>query len=636
MNIIDALIEKIETSVQNNVVIPVENSNIELKDLSSGGKWTELYKTVNAFLNTDGGIIIIGVRETDDKDPATRRYRLTGFNRNDEPKLVNLRNSVFSDANGNHPDLSAFFPQWEIRSLADREVCVVYVEKLPEDEKFVFLNGAAYERIITGDHKIAPDKLRAQDERREELRNARELVPVPGTTIDDLNVNVLNDYIARLNTAVRIESYKSDIQSAMSFLRRRRFIREDGAPTLLGVFLCGNYVRDVLRGKCEVDCYVEIEGEAGKLYGEQKNFWDNINPLIEQCYAFVFRNIRIAVSVERGGTALPEYPDEVVRETINNAIAHRDYKSDGFSVISIVPQKHISIRNPGRFKQSLIVRADATLPATGGVCRIRRIIPNAVPQNPNLNDILKEFRKWEGRGVGMATLTNEALDNRIGVPYYILRTAGAETIELVVPAGGVLTSKMEFWLASFDRFMYDALNGRELTTEEQTVMAYLYQCEQLNAEEKYTVMFNESNNHYGALSELEKAGLIFRVESSGISAEHTVYMVNRTLTRKRYNTELSAMFGSEFDLLGNDYKDVLNALYQFNNYAHVSAPNANQIGRYLMAMNNPAMPPDAFQRKIRTIINRLEARNIVVRRQPNKPHYLLNTAFRPETTIFNS
>lgn len=632
MKFIDRILFQLEVSVRTGNYLPIETEQLELKDLSGGPEWKELYRSVNAFLNTEGGVVIIGVKEAQIKGDKKGEYRFTGFNPDNESKLFQLR-QIYNDENGNILDLSAYFPTWQFRPFLNGRVCVLFVEKLPEDEKYVFYKGVAYQRIATGDYEISSEKLIVQRERREELRNARELLPVPGTTLDTLNVDKLNDYISRINKETRVETLKADIRQAIPFLRRKFFIREDNTPTLLGVFLCADHVADILRGKCQIDCYVEsLRSDSTTLIGATTTLRDNINPLIEQCHAFMSRNIRVGVTVERGGSPLPEYPEKLLRETINNAIAHRDYKSDRFSIVSITPQSHISIRNPGVFRPGLLVRFDAPIPETGDRCKIRRIIPDSQAQNSRLNDILKEFNKWEGRGIGMATLTNEALNNTIGVPHYILRS---NEIELVIPSGKVLTAEMLYWLAGFDAFIYRATGGRDLTEEEMTVMAYLYRCELLNRDEKYTVLFNQSNNHYGALSALESAGLIIPIRSKDAHTDVLVYIVHRTLTNLKYDNELRAMFGGDYDSLRNDYKDVLCIIYQHNCYAIENAPSANRISNVLLTRNTQQHSPDNFKRTVRHIVRRLEEKEMIVRNDGTKPNYVLNKEFRRTPSIFD-
>jgi ATP-dependent DNA helicase RecG len=60
---IDETLARIKHSLDSSEFIDVERSKVELKDLSTGNDWKSLKETVCAFLNTDGGIIVCGVRE---------------------------------------------------------------------------------------------------------------------------------------------------------------------------------------------------------------------------------------------------------------------------------------------------------------------------------------------------------------------------------------------------------------------------------------------------------------------------------------------------------------------------------------------------------------------------------------------
>jgi len=87
---------------------------------------------------------------------------------------------------------------------------------------------------------------------------------------------------------------------------------------------------------------------------------------------------------------------------VNNALAHRDYSLDRQVILAIKPGKHIAIRNPGTFRKRLLIEAPADpIP-------MLRILPEAKPRNPKLADVLRVYRKWEGRGIGMATLVSAA------------------------------------------------------------------------------------------------------------------------------------------------------------------------------------------------------------------------------------
>ena len=86
---IDSIIIDIKNTLAGGQFIDNENSIVELKDLSTGDKWNSLNETVCAYLNTNGGYIICGIRERD------KTYSFTGFDRNNESKLIDLQTKFF-------------------------------------------------------------------------------------------------------------------------------------------------------------------------------------------------------------------------------------------------------------------------------------------------------------------------------------------------------------------------------------------------------------------------------------------------------------------------------------------------------------------------------------------------------------
>ena len=255
MKTIDNIISKLETSIKSGSYIPIETERIELKDLSGGEDWKELYKTVCAFLNSQGGIIIIGIYENSIKTA----YKLSGFNLNNEEKLKEIPNKFTNDIK-QQVNLNEFIRPdlFEIREFLGKQICILYIEKLSEDRKYVMYNGVAYERKLTGDHKIKEVEVEKQKELRAELELARELKNVEDATVEDLDIDKLNDYIQRLNQGMKVETLKADIQSAMSFLERKKFV-VNGRPTLLGMLVCGINLYDFIGGRCQVDGFVESQ-----------------------------------------------------------------------------------------------------------------------------------------------------------------------------------------------------------------------------------------------------------------------------------------------------------------------------------------------------------------------------------------
>jgi predicted HTH transcriptional regulator len=627
MRSIEKILQEIENIISNHLDYNgLENEHLELKDLSSSENWKELCKTVCAFLNSNGGIIIIGVKE----DNKTKQLKFVGYNSNNEPKIKELP-FQFTNKKKNNIELSNYIrPDLiEIHPLCNGQVCVLYIENLPEDEKYVYYNGNAYERHLTGDHIISQERIKKHAELCEELQYSKEIEVITEASINDLDVDKLNDYIIRLNADKKIESLKSNIQSAVQFLEWKRMLREN-KPTILGMLVCGkrNPLEYYLGERCELDAYFEMGGR-NILAEDRKVYKENIIDLMESAWSFSFSKIGTGISIAGGGSDIFEYPEEIIRETINNALAHRDYSQNRFSIIVIKNNEHIEIRNPGQFRQEQVFIAENPL-------KIRRIIPIPKARNPNLADILKVYKRWEGRGIGMSSLVNYALSNEIDIPYYIIHNQ--YEISLYIQKGKVLDDKCEMWLNSFNKYIAGKTNGISLTTEQKTVLAYIFKSEELNKEEKYTINFSRSNNHFDIISELESFGLIYQFPKDKISNidDYSVnfglqlYRIDETLKKENHNEKLKQIFGSSLFRLNLECVDILNAIYQHNEYSVITDVSARLIGSYLYYKGNFPKDDrifDNYKRKIRGLINKLEKGHFIKKRGDKKPDYIINTDY---------
>jgi len=612
MKVIDEFLRKLESIIQSGSYEHVENDKIELKDNShEASDWTEVYKTSNAFLNSEGGMIVIGVKE----DTNDKSYSVTGFNFTNEAKTKEIKN-VFTDEN-NVPKSVSELINFETKSFFDKTLLIIYVDSLADDAKYAFYKGIAYERIITGDHKISQQKLESQKEYKNEMADARELQVVKDATIEDLNVDKLNDYIQLLNSETKVESIKASIDDAVQFLMRQSMTR-DGRPTLLGLLVCGNSPVDKLHFKCQVDAIVEAIGQ--NIVQDKKIINGTVLHLMEQSVAFVTRNIQTGISVEQGGTRTYEYPERLIRECVNNSLAHRDYSINQFVSISILPNTHIQIRNPGKFKQQLIIQhPDHKIP-------VRRIIAgSSKANNPKLAKVLSVYNKWEGKGYGMATLTNACLEDKIDVPYFLF---GIDNITLTIPKGKVLDENMEALFESYSGYIRDKLDGDEISIEQKRILSFLYKSELRNKEDRYTILLTKENNHLQALLSLEDASLISRHENS--SEHYPIFIIDRQLFQKDFKAELKEIFGERYNELPSEHKSVLRFIYERNTFAEEKYPSANEVGGKLWIMrgNGDKLEGyEAYKRKVRKIINSLEDGNML-KRDNGKAKYFINKQFK--------
>ena len=110
MNFIDKTLRTLEECISTQTYVDVETERFELKDLSTNSNWTELYKTVCAFLNTNGGIIVVGIKDKgNERDKNKKYYQFKGFNYDNEANLKEI-GTKFTDKQGRSLDLKPYFP----------------------------------------------------------------------------------------------------------------------------------------------------------------------------------------------------------------------------------------------------------------------------------------------------------------------------------------------------------------------------------------------------------------------------------------------------------------------------------------------------------------------------------------------
>lgn len=585
------VLDQLETCIREERYQSVETDACEVKPVpSTKHDWDSIHQSVCAFLNKQGGLVILGIKEV---QKPVRRFVFTGYDETSSGNMKRL-SKVFTDRDGIELDLLEYISP-AVEPFITGQVAIVRVSPLPEDKRFAFYRGIGYERSLDGDGQIPSARLDIQEERRRDLEMARELMPVDNTGLKDIDLNRLNQYVQALNKGGQIETLKPSIEDARSLLDRKRFIDRKDELTTLGMLVCGDSPDRWLLSRCHLDGFVEGPVAVAE---EKKTYRDNVLQLMEAGVAWTIRNIQSGVSLESGGSRVLEYPEKLVRESINNALAHRDYSITRPVQITIHPKRSIAIRNPGSLPPSLLIRHDH--PSRP----VRRIFANPKARNPRLVDVLKVFDKWEGRGTGMSDLTNYALRNAIEVPYYIMHSK--EELSLVIESGKVLDESMEEWLALFDRLISEKTQGAALSIEQKIVLSYIIKSERANRLERYTIALTNDNNHFGAIAELERWGLIKKHPEC--DELHRVFIATEELVEEDVSPDLKTLFGSTYTGLDPFYQAILRTVFLADRYSTVGGLNAKQIYRLLrprMMDEVRRVGEDEFYRAVRRRVQNL-------------------------------
>ena len=593
MDSLEEILNRLAICIRNREYKSLETDWLEIKPVPfTGNAWDSIRETICAFLNTRGGVVVLGVK---DEQQPHRHFTFTGYTENNSGNLSALR-SAFTDARNNPIEVGDCL-RVEVHSFETGQVALVRVSALPEDRKFCLYRGEARERIADRDERIPSHRIEEQEERKREMETFRELRPVDGVVLEDLSQQRINELVLLLNQgqAQQIETIKSTLVDAVPFLEKRRFMLKDGRITTLGALVCATRPEDHLEFRSHLDAFVDVPNTIAQ---DKKTFRDNILQLMEAGRNWTLRNIMTGISAEAGGTLEAEYPEKLIRESINNALAHRDYHFNRPVQLTLKPRHSLTIRNPGRLPHELVFeKLDDAIP-------VRRVFPNPRARNPRLADILKLHNKWEGRGVGMSDLVNFALANQIGLPHYQFHSA--DEISLCIPAGKLLDESMEAWLDLLSGFIETKAQGRALTNEEKIVMTYVIKSELANRQGLYTLALTPGNNHFGALASLKSYGMIHLHPASDRFRE--VYICAREFVDDDNRGELRGLFAKDFDALDPLNQQTLNMILLAEKYSKEGGLNAKQVTRLLRhrlpeELHNRG--EDEFYRAIRYRVERL-------------------------------
>lgn len=634
MDDLTPILSKLDRCIRDGSYESLEADWLEIKPVpATGHAWDNIRESVCALLNARGGAVILGIKE---EQSPRRHFSFTGYTEQNSGNVAALRNS-FQDARRNALDVGDCL-LLEVRPLHTGQVAIIRVSALPEDRKFCFYRGVAFERVLDGDEKIPLPRVEEQEERKREMETYRELRPVEGITLADLSLQRINELVLLINQGQSqpIETIKSTLEEAVPFLEKKRFMLKDGQITTLGVLVCAARPEDHLLFRSQMDAFVAVPNVIAQ---DKKTFRDNILQLMESAHGWALRNIQTGVSPEAGGTMVAEYPDKLIRESINNALAHRDFSLNRPVQITIKPRISLSIRNPGHLPHELILeKPNDPIP-------VRRIFANPRARNPRLADVLKMHSKWEGKGIGMSDLVNSALSNQIDVPHYLFHSA--DELSLCIPSGRVLDEAAEAWLDLMDGLIARKTREQPLSTEHRIVLTYVLKSEHANRLGLYTLALTPGNNHFGAIGQLKSWGLIELHSASDRFRE--VYIVCRELANDDQHGELRSTFGRDFEQLDPLGKQTLNMICLAEKFSRAGGLNAKQVTRLLktrLPEEYRRRGEDEFYRAIRYRVERLAPdkkslelaaspewhaasdRMLSIRGPANRPTFRLNRSYQ--------
>ncbi|MFI3171368.1 MAG: putative DNA binding domain-containing protein [Eubacteriales bacterium] len=325
-----------------------EDNRREVKK-AKGGLPNDMWETYSAYANTYGGVIILGVKELDDK-----HWKTTGLKQEDKEKLLdNFWNLIHNTQKVNVNLLGE--TDVETYELDDDIIIVIHVPMAKRNQKPVYINNdmftGTYRRTYSGDYKCT--RLQVKAMLRDQTENTMDMDILDNAEISELNQETIQGYrnrhrilkvghpFERLND----EEYLRSIGAAA-------IAKEDNRlhPTAAGMLMFGEefnivrYFPDYFLDFREMlDPSIRWTDRMQSSSGEWSG---NICDFYFRVYNKIIKDIKVPFKTQ-GGDRIDDTPvHEALREALANCLINTDF----YGVRGVVIKKEaseISLENPG-------------------------------------------------------------------------------------------------------------------------------------------------------------------------------------------------------------------------------------------------------------------------------------------------
>jgi len=298
-----------------------EMQRLELKESFS----TECIETACAFTNAQGGFIVIGV--DNDGNPSKRQLRFEG--------LRDYENKI---STATEPCVAVDAEKVEFRG---REVVVLRVIENPL--KPVAYKGRCYIRKGSVNHQMSPTEI--AECHLKSTGGSMDAVFVPGATKDDLSMDAVRKYMRR-SVEKKRRSYSED-EDPWEVLLKLEWVKSETEITRAAYLM---FAKDTQRKFSQAIVHSGAFRADGVLIVDSLDSKGNIQDQIDDAMAFIKRNIHCALVITPGKVdhdPMWDYPLEAVRETLANALCHRDYGAP-YDIQVKIFEDSLCISSPGQ------------------------------------------------------------------------------------------------------------------------------------------------------------------------------------------------------------------------------------------------------------------------------------------------
>ncbi|MGM9847270.1 MAG: RNA-binding domain-containing protein [Muribaculaceae bacterium] len=386
-----------------------ENSEVEYKSAAGGFPKTEFWRTFSAFANTNGGTIVLGVKEKEHNfipDGLSvehiAKYKKEFWDCAHNKSCVNIPLLVESDVE-------------EFETEGGQRLLVFHIPRAPYNLRPVHLTltpfGNTYKRRDEGDYLCSDDEIKQMYSDANNMRASADSRILRGYSFDDIDLSTLHQY--RRSYDRRHENHPWTEIEDKEFLENIGAYRKDRATSTEGFTVAGLLMFGKTNSITDPECCQEFFPDYREHLSDDNNirwtnrifpdgtweanlyqFYTRVLPLLQQSLPIPFSldKNQIRNSTTSAHVAL--------REAFANSLIHAAYTVKGNIVIDKYFDK-IVMSNPG----NMLISMEEYYEGGHSVCR-----------NPIIQKMFVFLGVGEKGGTGADVIAKGWKDNGWSIP----------------------------------------------------------------------------------------------------------------------------------------------------------------------------------------------------------------------------
>ena len=359
------------------IINPIKNSESEILELKeSTGEWKAIIKTISAFANTRGGAVVVGISD---------KGEITGV-RIGKRTIEDLTNKIKENTD------PKIFPGISVENINGESIILIKVEESLSKPLFAF--DRAYKRVGKSTVRATSEEIRKMA--LEGKKIYWDELSCEEANLKDIDKEKVSGF---LKEAKRERNLNIPADTPIDEALMRLNLLRDGKPTNASILLFGKQPQKYFL-QAEVRCVRFKGNEPIKPFIDMKVISEDIVDQVNKSLGFVLEHIPKAVWLA-GKPQREEryqYPPDAIRETIVNAICHRNYEERGNIQIRIFDD-YLEVWSPGELPKPLtpedLKKTHKSIPRNPLIARQFFLIKFVEEVGTGTNDMINYCKEWK-------------------------------------------------------------------------------------------------------------------------------------------------------------------------------------------------------------------------------------------------